>query len=330
MLAVAVGRLKRGDAFADVAREFSQDPGSAEQGGDVGDKTDGFVAPFRDAANALKPGETTTSAVETQFGYHLIERDDPAKTDFMAAALKKDAARELYIKEKTGQIAKDMTTAILASMKAGKSADDAAKEAVASLKGKSLPTVALTVMSAPAPAMRADAGANAASSKDAGAAIANSADGGAASVPDAPVTPKSFTSDNDPDRPQAQTSNDFNRGGDPIPGLDLPETTKVLDFAFGDAAKDGVQYPEPLRGEDAFYAITVKSHKAATKDEFEKDRDMYMQSLLAAKQAEALGLYVKRLREAAKADIKVDESYLNDAHGRDAGPDDLGEEDEEP
>ncbi|MEO8875168.1 MAG: peptidylprolyl isomerase, partial [Polyangiaceae bacterium] len=74
MLAVAVGRLKRGDAFADVAREFSQDPGSAEQGGDVGDKTDGFVAPFRDAANALKPGETTTSAVETQFGYHLIER----------------------------------------------------------------------------------------------------------------------------------------------------------------------------------------------------------------------------------------------------------------
>ena len=83
MLAVAAARLKRGDAFADVAREMSQDPGSGQQGGDVGDKTDGFVAPFRDAANALKAGEVTQGAVETQFGYHLIEKDDPAKSAWM-------------------------------------------------------------------------------------------------------------------------------------------------------------------------------------------------------------------------------------------------------
>ncbi len=45
----------------------------------MGDKTDGFVTPFRVAADALKPGETTAGAVETQFGYHYIMRDDPAK-----------------------------------------------------------------------------------------------------------------------------------------------------------------------------------------------------------------------------------------------------------
>jgi len=263
------------------------------------------VAPFRDAANALKAGEVTPNAVETQFGYHLIARDDPDKGGWVAAALKKDATRELYIKEHSGQVAKDMSAAILASMKAGKSPDDAAKEAVASLKGKTLPSAPLTVMSATTPAATGDAGATKAAN------ATPSTDGGTESTQEPPAVAKLFTSDNDPDRPQAQTSNDFNRGGDPIPGLDVAATTKVLEFVFGDA-KDNATYTEPLRGEDAFYAIELKNRKAATKDEFEKDRDTYMQTLLAAKQAEALGLYVKRLRQAAKADIKIDESYLQD------------------
>ncbi len=323
-LAAAVAQLKRGDAFADVAREFSQDPGSGQQGGDVGDKTDGFVAPFRDAANALKAGEITAGAVETQFGYHLIEKDDPTKGDAIAVALKKDAARELYVKDHSGPAAHDLAMSIQNEMKAGKSADDAAKDAVALMKGKTLPTAPLAVMSAPKDAT--DAGAMSMPSKmDAGA---NSADGGAA-IPDGPVVPKMFTADNDPDRPQAQSSNDFNKGGDPIQGLAIAETTKLTDWVFGGEAKDGMLYKEPIRGEDAFYVVLLKNRKAATKDEFVKDRDTYMQTLLAAKQAEALGLYMKRLREAAKGDIKLDESYLADGRKGDGGPEDLPPEDED-
>lgn len=320
MLAVAAARLKRGDAFADVAREMSQDPGSAQQGGDVGDKTDGFVAPFRDAANALKPGEVTPGAVETQFGYHLIEKDDPAKSAWMADALKKDATHELYLKAKSLEAGHDLAATILASLKAGKSPDDAAKEAVDSLKGKTLPTVPLVVLGAAKPAPAGDAGVTVTTpDKDADA-------GAASSTPEPPIVPKVFTAANDPDRPQAQTSNDFNRGGDPIQSLSVNESQKIIEFAFGGANKDGDIYPESLHGEDGFYLVQLKSHKVATKDEFEKDKDTYMQTLLAAKRAEALGIYVKRLRDAAKSEIKIDQAYLESP---DAGTD-FGEDDEGP
>jgi peptidyl-prolyl cis-trans isomerase D len=322
-LAAAVAQLKRGDAFADVAREYSQDPGSGQQGGDVGDKTDGFVVPFRDAANALKPGEVTPAAIETQFGYHLIEKDDPTKADVIAAALKKDAARDLIVKARSGQAAHDLAASIQAEIKAGKSPDDAAKDAIAQVKGKSLPSAPLTIASAPKDST--DAGAASSSSKsDAGA------DGGAAAS-DGPIVPKIFTSENDPDRPQAQSSNDFNKGGDPISGLAIAETTKLTDWVFSSPdAKDGALYPEPIRGEDAFYVVVLKAKKAATKDEFVKDRDTYMQTLLAAKQAEALGIYIKRLREAAKGDIKIDETYVSDGRKGDGGIEDLPDDEDEP
>ena len=59
-LAEARARIAAGATFAEVAREMSEDRGSQLTGGDLGEKTDGFVGPFRDAANALKPGEMTS------------------------------------------------------------------------------------------------------------------------------------------------------------------------------------------------------------------------------------------------------------------------------
>ena len=69
-------RLTSGADFASMARQFSQDPGTAVGGGDLGFFRRGdMVAPFEDAVFALSPGEIS-EPVETPMGYHLILLED--------------------------------------------------------------------------------------------------------------------------------------------------------------------------------------------------------------------------------------------------------------
>ncbi len=65
-------RVVGGESFEALARQYSQDPGSASQGGDLGTFGRGdMVRPFEDAAFALQPGEIS-DVVETPFGLHII------------------------------------------------------------------------------------------------------------------------------------------------------------------------------------------------------------------------------------------------------------------
>jgi NIMA-interacting peptidyl-prolyl cis-trans isomerase 1 len=69
-------KIHRGARFEDEVREYSDEPGAAERGGDLGVFGRGqMVKTFADAAFALKVGEVS-EIIETPFGFHIIKRTE--------------------------------------------------------------------------------------------------------------------------------------------------------------------------------------------------------------------------------------------------------------
>ncbi len=76
-----VEQARGGDDFAQLAQLYSEDPGSAEQGGDLGFFTrDAMVKPFSDAAFAADVGDVV-GPVESNYGLHVIKVTDRRVND---------------------------------------------------------------------------------------------------------------------------------------------------------------------------------------------------------------------------------------------------------
>lgn len=74
-------RLDAGEDFAALAREFSQDPGTVNNGGDLGYvERDSFDPDFEEALYALKENDVS-EPVRSSFGYHLIKLTDLQSAD---------------------------------------------------------------------------------------------------------------------------------------------------------------------------------------------------------------------------------------------------------
>ncbi len=72
-LAVLAEVKKAPEKFDVLAKKYSQDPGSAQNGGDLGAVKRGvMVKPFEDAVFSMAPG-SVSDLVETEFGYHIIK-----------------------------------------------------------------------------------------------------------------------------------------------------------------------------------------------------------------------------------------------------------------
>ena len=88
-------KLKKGEKFEDLAKEYSTD-GTAEKGGDLGwvGKDDNMDKDFVKAAFALKTGEIS-GPVKSQFGYHIIKKDEErGKYEDMKKELKKEVQEQ--------------------------------------------------------------------------------------------------------------------------------------------------------------------------------------------------------------------------------------------
>ncbi|MFC9542065.1 peptidylprolyl isomerase [Lysinibacillus sp. NPDC056959] len=117
----AIAKIKGGASFADVAKEYSTDTGSAEKGGELGWFSVGaMVDEFNNAAYAL-PLKTLSEPVQSSFGFHVIEvtekRDVKGVGSFkdeeknirtqMLAKLKQTGEDQQILKDIVAKMAKD-------------------------------------------------------------------------------------------------------------------------------------------------------------------------------------------------------------------------------
>jgi len=75
-------RVKKGEDFAELARTYSKDPGSAQQGGDLNYFGRGRMVPAFDSAVFGASVGSIVGPVETQFGYHIIKVTDKTSLEY--------------------------------------------------------------------------------------------------------------------------------------------------------------------------------------------------------------------------------------------------------
>ncbi|MBN2411582.1 peptidylprolyl isomerase [candidate division KSB1 bacterium] len=101
-------RILDGEDFATLAKQYSEDPGSASKGGDLGFVSRStLVREYAEAALQLEPGEIS-DIVETNFGYHIIrleeKRGDKIHTTHILITIKPNRDDEIAAAEKIKQI----------------------------------------------------------------------------------------------------------------------------------------------------------------------------------------------------------------------------------
>ena len=95
-----IAELKKSGDFAALAKKYSTDPSGAAQGGDLGFFRQGEMVPeFAAAAFAMKPGETASVPVHTQFGWHVIKLEERRTAPPASFEQSRDELRQKLIQE---------------------------------------------------------------------------------------------------------------------------------------------------------------------------------------------------------------------------------------
>ncbi len=130
--------VNAGGDFAAIARKSSEDPGSAQNGGDLGCFPPGrMVREFDDAVFGLQPGETS-GLVKTSFGYHIIRLESYKPSSVLPLAQVKERIRQSVLERKMGELGDQKAQGISDALRHDKSLAEAAQAQGLSVK-KSAP-----------------------------------------------------------------------------------------------------------------------------------------------------------------------------------------------
>jgi peptidyl-prolyl cis-trans isomerase D len=120
-------QVKAGGDFPALAKKFSEDQGSAQNGGDLGCFPPGRMVPeFDDAAFALAPGQVS-DLVKTSFGYHIIRLASKHESTVLPLAQVKERIRASVTDRKVRDLGELKSQAIADALARGKSLEEAAK-----------------------------------------------------------------------------------------------------------------------------------------------------------------------------------------------------------
>lgn len=259
-------RINKGEDFAEVARKTSDD-GSASRGGELGCVQKGkMVKPFEDAMLALGEGKVS-GVVQSEFGFHILKVERIAKDADAEKLGRQQTATEVYIGHESDRLATEGAKKILAAVHGGKSLKDALQAHLDEILPKK----------AEEPKKKADDKAKKDDKKD-----------------EAPSDDKpAGTAENHPARPTIETTMPFNSSGDPIQGVRPGSEVAHLAFTLD---KPGAVPSDILPLETGYAVIQLKEKTPASKEEWEKNREFYVNAMRGAKQNDALIAYVKKLR----------------------------------
>ena len=89
-------RAESGEDFGELAREYSEDIGSAAEGGELGWTSPGQMVPEFDKAMAATAVDQISEPVKTQFGWHIIQVEGRRQQDMTSEAIRAQAMNYLH------------------------------------------------------------------------------------------------------------------------------------------------------------------------------------------------------------------------------------------
>lgn len=129
-----LAKIRNGADFAEVAKEFSEDPGSGQKGGELGYFTrNSMVKPFADKVFSMKKGEVS-EPVRTRFGWHIILLEDIKPEHTQPIEEVKEEIKKRLARQKANKVVWDRANAAYDEIIQMGSLEDFAKASGLSLK----------------------------------------------------------------------------------------------------------------------------------------------------------------------------------------------------